>query len=170
MRIAPYYQRMAKRTDDVGGVQARDREQVRDYVNRARAFLSHIQERRMTMRRVSDYIVERQKEFLRHGTRHMKALTRAEVAEAIGLHESTVSRATANKYVMLPWRQVVPFSHFFQASLSVRDVLREIIVSEDKPLTDAELVKRLADKGYHIARRTVAKYRDQLRILPSSLR
>jgi hypothetical protein len=52
---------------------------------------------------------------------------------------------------MLPWRQVVPFSHFFQASLSVRDVLREIIVSEDKPLTDAQLVSRLADKGYHIA-------------------
>ena len=98
------------------------------------------------------------------------AIMHMEGAEAIGLHESTVSRATANKSVMLPWRQVVPFRHFFKASLSVRDVLREIIVSEDKPLTDAELVKRLADKGYHIARRTVAKYRDQLRILPSSLR
>ncbi len=169
MRVTPFYQRIARKNDE-GQMRAQDREQVRDYVNRAKAFLAHIQERRETMRRVAEYIVERQKDFLRYGTRHMKPLTRAEVAEAIGLHESTVSRATANKYVMLPWRQVVPFSHFFQASLSVRDVLREIITSEDKPLTDAQLVSRLAEKGYHIARRTVAKYRDQLGILPSSLR
>ncbi len=172
MRVAPFYQSLARQETAARtpGMNSKEREQVQGYVTRARSFLAHVRERRETMRRVAEYVAERQKEFLRHGTRYLKPLTRAEVAEAIGLHESTVSRATANKYVMLPWRQVVPFSHFFQASLSVRDVLKEIIQSENKPLTDAQLVDKLAARGYHVARRTVAKYRDQLGILPSSLR
>ncbi len=87
-----------------------------------------------------------------------------------GLHESTVSRATAGKYIMLPNRQVVPFSDFFTASLSVKDVIKEIIEKEGKPMADREIVARLRDRGIRIARRTVAKYRSQLRILPSTLR
>lgn len=172
MRVAPFYQSLTQPSGKQGiALNPKEREQVQGFVSRARSFLSHVRERRETMRRVAQYVADRQIEFLRHGTRHLVPLTRAEVAEAIHLHESTVSRATANKYVMLPWRQVVPFSHFFQASLSVRDVLKEIIhQSEGKPLTDAQLVDRLAEKGYHVARRTVAKYRDQLGILPSSLR
>jgi RNA polymerase sigma-54 factor len=92
------------------------------------------------------------------------------VADALDLHESTVSRATAEKYVMLPWGQVIPFAKFFQAALSVQDVLREIISQESAALTDAQLVEKLAERGYHVARRTVAKYRNQMGILPSSLR
>ena len=88
----------------------------------------------------------------------------------VGLKLVQVSRATADKFVMLPSRQVVPFALFFKASLSVQDVLREIVDGEAQPLTDAEIQAALADRGYRIARRTVAKYRNEMGILPSSLR
>ncbi len=143
---------------------------IRDHVERARQFLSHIDERRRTVSRVTAYVVRRQEEFIRRGPRELIPLTRAEVAEALSLHESTVSRATAGKYVMLPNRQVIPFSNFFKAALSIQDVLRELVEKEDRPLTDTELAEMLAMRGYRIARRTVAKYRGQLGILPSSLR
>jgi RNA polymerase sigma-54 factor len=86
------------------------------------------------------------------------------------MHESTVSRATASKYVMLPTGEVIPFSHFFVANLSVKDVMKDLINKEATPLTDQELVASLDRCGINIARRTVAKYREQLGILPSSLR
>ncbi|HYN88220.1 MAG TPA: hypothetical protein VER55_06810 [Ardenticatenaceae bacterium] len=171
LRINPMYQRLAEgmfnKSDDLS---SDDRDHVASFVGRARAFTGHINERRRTMKRVAVYVVERQKEFLRHGWRELRPLTRAEVADALDLHESTVSRATAEKYVMLPWGQVIPFAKFFQAALSVQDVLREIISQEVEPLTDAQLVDKLSERGYQVARRTVAKYRNQMRILPSSLR
>lgn len=102
--------------------------------------------------------------------RYLSPLTRAEVAAAIGVHESTVSRATANKHVQLPSHEVIPFSHFFTASLSVKDVLNELISNEQRPLTDQELVEMLRSRGFDVARRTVAKYRNQLGILASTLR
>ncbi|HEX2173608.1 MAG TPA: RNA polymerase sigma-54 factor, partial [Dehalococcoidia bacterium] len=86
------------------------------------------------------------------------------------IHESTVSRATAGKFVMLPNKQVVPFSTFFTPSLSVKDVIKEIIDGETTPLTDQEIAQILSERGIQIARRTVAKYREQLNILPSPLR
>jgi RNA polymerase sigma-54 factor len=92
------------------------------------------------------------------------------VAAELGMHESTVSRATAAKYVMLPSGQVIPFSDFFTPSLSVKDVIKDLIEHETAPLTDEQIRDELAKRGLHIARRTVAKYRDQLKILPSSLR
>ena len=115
-------------------------------------------------------MIERQEPFLRQGVRHLAPLTRAEVALAIGVHESTVSRATANKHVQLPSHEVIPFAHFFTASLSVKDVLTELISRETTPLTDQELVEILKAKGFDVARRTVAKYRNQLGILASTLR
>jgi RNA polymerase sigma-54 factor len=122
------------------------------------------------MGKIARTLVEHQEDFLRQGVRHLKPLTRAQVAEATSLHESTVSRATAGKFVMLPNRQVVPFSDFFKASLSVKDVITEIVTREGKPMTDREIVNRLRDQGIRVARRTVAKYRSQLGILPSKLR
>ena len=89
------------------------------------------------------------------------------------MHESTVSRATANKYVMLPTRKVIPFSDFFTPSLSIKDVIKEMIVKERQrghPLTDREICSRLLQQGIRIARRTVAKYRAELGILPSTMR
>lgn len=171
LRINPMYSEMAEQSAQPDtGVNGDEADHVKSYVNRARAFTSHINERRRTMKRVAMYVVERQIEFLRHGWRELRPLTRAEVADALDLHESTVSRATADKYVMLPGGQVIPFAKFFQAALSVQDVLREIIEKEGDPLTDAQLVDRLSDAGYQVARRTVAKYRNQMGILPSSLR
>jgi RNA polymerase sigma-54 factor len=139
-------------------------------VARAKLFMSNINQRRETMMRIARVLVEVQEDFLRHGVRHLRPLTRAQVAERTGLHESTVSRATAGKYVMLPNRMVIPFSDFFTASLSIKDVRKEIIVREGRPLTDREIVSLLRDEGIRVARRTVAKYRSQLGILPSTLR
>ncbi|MFN2114742.1 MAG: RNA polymerase factor sigma-54 [Anaerolineae bacterium] len=149
---------------------AEDRKHIASQVGSARQFLTHIRERRETMRRVSAYVMARQQDYLRQGPRHLRPLTRAEVAEALDLHESTVSRATAGKYVLLPNRHVVPFSSFFKAALSVQDVMREMVENETRPLTDSELAEMLTERGYKVARRTVAKYRNQMGILPSSLR
>ncbi len=174
--ISPLYRSLAETleagnaADARSGLTAKDQEHIRNQVGRARQFLHHVRERRDTMRRVSAYVMARQSEFLRHGPRSIVPLTRAEVAEALDLHESTISRATAGKYVLLPSRQVVPFASFFKAALSVQDVLREIIDAEDRPLTDTELAAMLKERGYGVARRTVAKYRNQMGILPSSLR
>jgi RNA polymerase sigma-54 factor len=147
-----------------------DRTHVTTYVSRARTFLTHLKQRRETIRRITEYLVERQEQFLRHGIRHLEPLTRGEVAAVLGVHESTVSRATANKYVQLPNRSIVPYSIFFRASLPVKDVIKELIDGEAKPLTDDQIVEILRERGVEIARRTVAKYRAQLGILPSHLR
>ncbi len=171
LRINPHYNELAEQMSKAdSALVGADANHVRTFVNRARSFSSHINERRRTMKRVALYVVERQKDFLRHGWRELRPLTRAEVADALDLHESTVSRATADKYVMLPNGQVIAFAKFFQAALSVQDVLREIIEKEMEPLTDAQLVEELKERGYFVARRTVAKYRNQMGILPSSLR
>ena len=114
-----------------------------------------------------------QEDFLREGVRELRPLTRSEVAANVGVHESTVSRATANKYVMLPNRKVIPFSDFFTPSLSIKDVIKELIEQEanaGQALSDMRIRDLLMDRGYRIARRTVAKYRAELRILPSTVR
>lgn len=147
-----------------------ERAHVAEHVERARRFLSFIDDRRATMQRVTAYVVRTQDAFIRRGPRYLVPLTRAEVAEALDLHESTISRATAGKHVMLPNRHVIPYASFFRAALSVQDVLRELIETESTPLTDTELATRLAERGFKIARRTVAKYREQMGLLPSALR
>lgn len=170
LKINSMYRELASTAAPKSGMSKDEVTHIRGAVNRALAFSNHIHERRRTMKRVALYVVDRQREFLQHGWRELRPLTRAEVADALDLHESTVSRATSDKYVMLPNRQVIPFAKFFQAALSVQDVLREIIEKESSPLTDAELVERLKEHDFHVARRTVAKYRNQMGILPSSLR
>jgi RNA polymerase sigma-54 factor len=147
-----------------------DKDHIRRYVSRSKLFISNIAQRRETIRRITTCLVSIQDDFLRNGIRHLQPLTRAQVAQYLGLHESTVSRATADKYVMLPNRQVIPFSDFFQASLSAKDMIKELITTEPRPLTDKEIVQRLRDQGVRIARRTVTKYRNQLGILPSTFR
>jgi RNA polymerase sigma-54 factor len=147
-----------------------EREHVRDHVNRAKLFISNIQQRRDTLYRISRCIVDLQEDFLRGGVRELRPLTRAIVAQQVGVHESTVSRATANKYVMLPTRKVIAFSDFFTPSLSVKDIIREMIENETEPLTDRKICDLLAKQGIRIARRTVAKYRAELNVLPSTMR
>jgi len=150
-----------------------ERQHIREYVTRAKFFIDNINQRRQTMARITDVIVECQEDFLRNGVQSLRPLTRAEVGERIGMHESTVSRATAGKFVMLPSGQVVPFAMFFTASLGTKDVIKNIIEAEDllHPYSDQEIVEKLRqDHGIILARRTVAKYREELQILPARLR
>ena len=137
---------------------------------RSQLFLTNLRQRRETIRRIAEFLIERQGDFLRQGVRFLKPLTRAQVAQYLGIHESTVSRATADKFVMVPNKQVIPFSDFFSASLSAKDVIKELITKEGRPMTDKEIVSSLRDQGYRVARRTVTKYRNQLGILPSAFR
>ncbi len=171
LRITPLYQQLAANLErEPERFTEEERRHIKQYVSRAKLFIANINQRRQTLQKITEYIVEAQKDFLLNGIRHLKPLTRAAVAYHLGMHESTVSRATASKYVMLPSRKVIPFSDFFTASLSVMDVIKELIASETSPLTDQEIADELARRGIVIARRTVAKYREQLGILPSSLR
>lgn len=143
---------------------------VREHVARAKLFLGNVRQRHETLARISRCVAELQEDFLRGGVRQLRPLTRATVAQQVGVHESTVSRATANKFVMLPNRKVIPYSDFFTPSLSVKDMIKEMIDGEQDSLTDKRIVELLKRRGVRIARRTVAKYRAELNILPSTLR
>src|SRR5699024_5508052 len=150
-----------------------DKDHVRQYTNRAKMFMSNIQQRRDTLLRISECICELQENFLRGGVRELVPLTRALVAQQVGVHESTVSRATANKYVMLPKRNVIPSSDLCTPSLSTKHIIKESIEEEQRKgaaLTERRICDLLLQKGVRIARRTVAKYRAELGILPSTMR
>jgi RNA polymerase sigma-54 factor len=171
LRVSPMYQRLSADLDsEPGRYSVDEKKHIQHYVSRAKLFIANINQRRQTLQKITEHTVQAQQEFLEKGIRFLKPLTRASVANALGMHESTVSRATASKFVMLPNGRVIPYSDFFQAALSVMDVIREMIDTEDAPMTDHEISTRLADTGIVVACRTVAKYREQLGILPSSLR
>ena len=170
LRVNPMYTKMATDLPRNGDLSADEKRHVQQYVGRAKLFIANINQRRQTIFNITTCLVKKQRDFLEQGVRHLKPLSRAAVAIELGIHESTVSRATASKYVMLPDGEVIPFSHFFTPSLSIKDVIKEMIEKEGRPLTDAQIAERLREQGIEIARRTVAKYRMQLDILPSSLR
>jgi RNA polymerase sigma-54 factor len=171
LRVDPTYARLSAGMRSAAATEA-EREHVREYVGRARFFIDNVNRRRATLQRIAECLVDRQRDFLLHGVQHLVPLTRAEVGAVIGMHESTVSRATAEKYVMLPTGEVVPFGHFFTASLGIKDQIRKMIEAEvaARPLSDQDIADRLASEGVAIARRTVAKYRDELQLLPARLR
>lgn len=148
------------------------KQHVRQYVSRTRFFISCMRQRWDTLSAISAALIYFQNDFLEKGIRHLKPLTRGQLADHVGLHESTVSRATANKYVLLPEGRTIAFDDFFDASLTAKDYLLEMIAAEksSRPLSDEELAERLKEKGVPLARRTVAKYRESLGILPSRLR
>jgi RNA polymerase sigma-54 factor len=170
LRLNSLYKRLSENGHSNAEISEGDRDHIRRYVNRGKLFISNINQRRETMLRITNCLIQLQDDFIRHGVRNLRPLTRAQVAQYLGIHESTVSRATAEKYVMLPNKQVVPFSDFFSASLSAKDVIREMISKENRPMTDKEIVIRLRDQGIRVARRTVTKYRNQLGIMPSAFR
>ena len=102
----------------------------------------------------------------------MRPLTRTRIALMVKVHESTVSRATANKYIQLPSEEVVGFDFFFDSAVSVKDLIEELIASEDKssPLSDQRIAEILGERGFSVARRTVVKYREAQKILSSRQR
>ncbi len=129
---------------------------------RAKFFVDCINRRWQTLKRVVELVVEYQQEFLEKGVRYLQPLTRAEVAEQLHLDEGTVSRATANKYALLPNGRLMPISDFFDGSLRIKDILRELIQAETSAhhLSDEELARHLTSIGFPLARRTVTKYRE----------
>jgi len=139
-----------------------ERQQIREPLAQARLFLSALKRRWLTLARITAYLVERQAAFVEQGQVALLPLTRAEVAVALEMHASTVSRAMADKAVMLPNGQVVPFRNFFTANLRVKVVLQELVQQAARPLSDQRLAEQLQARGITIARRTVAKYRGEL--------
>ncbi len=155
---------------EVAGEDVEAYEHVRQCLERGRLFISGWEERWRTLRRVVEELVEYQKEFLRHDERSLLPLTRARLAEMLGVHESTVSRAVASKYALLPGGRMVALADFFDGSLRAKSLIKEAVSQEERPLTDGELVELLAGAGVSVARRTIQKYRQALGILPSELR
>ena len=139
---------------------------------RAKFFVDCINRRWRTLKRVAELVVERQQEFLEKGIRYLRPLTRAEVAAHLQLDEGTVSRATANKYALLPNGRLIPISDFFDGSLRIKDMLRELIETEAPKhrLSDEELARHLAARGFPLARRTITKYREEMGLASSRAR
>ena len=148
----------------------------------ARWFMKNILQRFDTIQRVSQAIVERQKNFFTHGAIAMKPLVLREIADELGLHESTISRVTTAKYMSTPFG-TFELKYFFGSSLNteaggnasstaVRALIKQIVAAEDpaKPLSDSQISQMLDEQGIQVARRTVAKYRDALKIAPTQLR
>ncbi|MGI6450689.1 MAG: RNA polymerase factor sigma-54 [Desulfitobacteriia bacterium] len=153
---------------------------LREKVSSALNLLKSIEQRRSTIHDVLEAIIARQRDFLEEGVSALKPLTMKEIAEELGLHESTVSRVSANKYVQTP-RGICPIKCFFAGSIGkendvtaerIKEELKKIIAEEDpqKPYSDQELASIFQKKGIKIARRTIAKYREELWIPSSSLR
>lgn len=155
---------------------------LRDRMKKAFWFLRSLNQRNQTIYKVAKYIVDKQKDFIEKGMEFIKPLTLIELAQEIGVHESTVGRVVANKYIMTS-RGVFPLKYFFHKSLSgdfgeeisslrVKEKIKKLVEQEDKasPLSDIEIEEILARESFKIARRTVAKYRKQLRIPPSHIR
>lgn len=164
------YERIKKSN---GSTPEEEKQHVTEYVERAELFIKNINQRRKTLRLITRCIVDCQQGFLETGSRaYLRSLTRTRVAEMLGMHESTVSRATAKKYVQLPNQEVVPFDLFFNPSLSIKTAIEEIIAREDpaSPLSDRRIVELLKERGIEVARRTVVKYRDSQKLLSSNRR
>ena len=155
---------------DVRLLDADTRAHVEERLAQARTFLHRLDRRWQTMRAVAEQVVERQRAFVLSGPRFIAPLTRAEIAAEIGVHESTVSRATSGRYVLLPSGQLVPFARFFQSAQGPCAALAQLVAEECSPKSDASLAAELKKLGFPIARRTVAKYRDRLGIPPHTQR
>jgi len=179
LRLSRSYQDLAR---ERGKLTQENREFITTRMNSANWMIQAIEQRRQTMLKVMNFIVDRQRPFFEKGVEYLKPLTLREVAEVIGMHESTVSRVTNEKYVQTP-RGVLPLKFFFSSALatasgeeasarSIRAKLQKMVGEEDlsKPLTDQQIVHLFQEQGIQIARRTVAKYRDQLGILPARMR
>jgi RNA polymerase sigma-54 factor len=178
LRVSRSYRRMLQQMKREGG-QVDAQQFIKDKMRSALWLIKSLDQRQRTIYKVADSIVRQQREFLDHGIDRLRPMVLRDVADDIGMHESTVSRVVANKYMHTP-RGLFPMKFFFHSgidreygedisSLTVKKRIRQLIDSEDakRPLSDSELMRVLTREGIHIARRTVAKYRDELRI-PSS--
>ncbi len=179
LKLSRTYREIAR---DKNKFQGENKEFISNKLNSANWMIQAIEQRRQTMLKVMNFIVDRQREFFERGVQYLKPLTLREVAEVIEMHESTVSRVTNEKFVQTP-RGVLPLKFFFSSGLStssgedvsargIKAKIESLVEDEDpkKPLTDQAIVNILKEEGVKIARRTVAKYRDQLGILSARMR
>lgn len=178
LRISNHYKDLMARSE----TDPATREYIRDKIRAGKFLIKSLHQRQQTIHNIGTEIVKRQRDFMELGRAHLKPLTMNQVAEVVGVHETTVSRAVSGKYMETP-HGVFDMKHFFTsgftsadgqavANTSIKDMVAEIIKGEDQfsPLADDAIVKLLVAKGITIARRTVAKYRGELNILPSNLR
>ncbi|MDF1505042.1 RNA polymerase factor sigma-54 [Roseisolibacter sp. H3M3-2] len=179
LKLSKAYQEIARDKKKFDG---ESKEFISSKLNSANWMIQAIEQRRQTMLKVMNYIVDRQRDFFEKGVQFLKPLTLREVAEVINMHESTVSRVTNEKFVQTP-RGVLPLKFFFSSGLSttdgedvsargIKDQIQKLVQGEDakNPLTDQAIVNILKKGGVNIARRTVAKYRDQLGVLSARMR
>lgn len=174
LRINSHYQGMIRRADT-----SRDQQMLKQHLQEARYFLNSLEARNETLLRVAQSIVEEQRAFLEYGPEAMRPLVLRDIAEQLGIHESTVSRATANKYMLTP-RGLFELKYFFSSHVqttgggvcsatAIQAMIKRLISAETpaRPLSDATLSDLLLKEGIQVARRTVAKYREGLGIPPS---
>src|SRR5258706_5390810 len=178
LRISNTYKDLMAQADSSAEV----REYIREKIRAGKFLIKSLHQRQQTILNIAREIVKRQREFMDNGVANLKPMTMVQVAEVVGVHETTVSRAVSGKYMQTP-RGIFEMKYFFTSAIqtasgegmsntSVKDMIADIFKDEDqgKPLSDQEVVRMLSDKGIVIARRTVAKYRSELNILPSNLR
>jgi RNA polymerase sigma-54 factor len=178
LRISNHYKDLMAQAESSSEV----RNYIREKIRAGKFLIKSLHQRQSTILNIGREIVKRQREFMEKGTAHLKPLTMVMVAEVVGVHETTVSRAVSGKYMQTP-HGVFEMKYFFTSGLqtsggeamsntSVKEMIEEIFGKENqtKPLSDQEVVAMLQAKGIQIARRTVAKYRMELGILPSNLR
>jgi RNA polymerase sigma-54 factor len=178
LRISNTYKDLMAQTDSSTEV----REYIREKIRAGKFLIKSLHQRQQTILNIAREIVNRQRDFLERGVAGLKPLTMIQVAEVVGVHETTVSRAVSGKYIQTP-QGLFEMKYFFTSGIqtasgegmsntSVKEIIIDIFKNEEssKPLSDQEVVLMLAQKGIVIARRTVAKYRSELNILPSNLR
>jgi RNA polymerase sigma-54 factor len=164
LRVNPLYKQAMQEAN------SEQKDALREDMDRASLFVKCLQQRNHTIQRLMQRIVAEQRDFILKGEKYLRPFTRAHIALELEVHESTISRAVANKAVQMPNGRIIPLSNFFDRSLNVRTVLRELITQEAYPLSDSELAGMLSERGFNVARRTVAKYRAMEGILPANLR
>jgi len=177
LRINSGYANMIRRADN-----SNDNNSLKSHLQEARWFIKSLQSRSDTLLKVATSIVERQQTFLEYGEEAMKPLVLHDIAEELGMHESTISRVTTRKYMHTP-RGVFELKYFFSSHVStdfggscsstaIRALIKKLITAEStqKPMSDSKIAALLADQGIQVARRTVAKYREAMSIPPSNER
>jgi RNA polymerase sigma-54 factor len=178
LRISNTYKDIMSQDGSNGEV----KDYIRDKIRSGKFLIKSIHQRQQTISNIAHQIVSRQKEFLEQGSAHLKPMTMVQIADAVGVHETTVSRAISGKYISTP-QGVFEMKYFFtpgyqtssgvsMSNTSVKEAILDLVKNEagSAPLSDKEIVEILGQRGIPIARRTVAKYRTELNILPSNMR
>ena len=178
LRISNHYKDLlAKLNSD-----PKARKYLRENIHEGRQIMNAVSQRQETLLKIGSEIIQRQPDFLQHGKGKLRPMTMHEIAEKIGVHAATISRAVSGKYILTP-HGLMELRSFFASgyitqqgteisNTGVRDAIQQLVAAENttKPLSDTAIEKQLKEKGIKVARRTIAKYRDQLGILPSHLR